>query len=119
MIEGIKDSDDEDLANFADYLSEFDPVFVFDNEDCPICGVSIPEKTTTDKSPFVEYIHTKNESDLIEIKKKLDLLCIPMKVEKRLDAKVIESISYDYVVLIPFRCLSKMKRSDFTDLFNL
>lgn len=98
-------SDIEDLSAFSDYLSEFDPVFVFDNEDCPICGVSIPEKTTTNKSPFVEYIHTKNESELIEIKTKLDSLCVPMRVEKRLDSKVLECITYDYVVLIPLRCL--------------
>jgi len=102
-------SDNEDLSAFADYLSEFDPVFVFDNEDCPICGVSIPEKTTTDKSPFVEYIHTKNESDLVVIKTKLDSLCVPMRVEKRLDPKVMDSISYDYVVLIPLRCLVYLK----------
>ena len=102
-------SDNEDLSTFADYLSEFDPVFVFDNEDCPICGVSIPEKTTTDKSPFVEYIYTKNESDLVEIKKKLDLLCIPMKIEKRLDATVLDNISYDYAVLIPLRCSVYLK----------
>lgn len=44
-----------------------------------------------------------------------------MKVEKRLDPKVMDSISYDYVVLIPLRCLGyiKKKRSDFSDLFNI
>jgi len=100
----------DDLAGFEDYLAEFDSVMAFDNEDCPICGICIPEKTTTSSSPFVEYIHTKNESDLKEIKKKLDLLCIPMKVEKRLDPKVMDSISYDYVVLIPLRCLGYIKK---------
>ena len=99
----------DDLAGFEDYLAEFDSIMAFDNEDCPICGVSIPEKTTTSKSPFVEYIHTKNESDLIEIKTKLDSLCVPMKVEKRLDSKVLEFITYDYVVLIPLRCLIYLK----------
>ena len=100
---------EDDLSGFEDYLSEFDNLMKFDNEDCPICGVSIPEKTATNSSPFVEYIHTKNEFDLIKIKKELDLLCIPMKVEKRLDSKVLDSISYDYIVLIPLRCLGYIK----------
>jgi hypothetical protein len=100
---------EEDLSAFKDYLSEFDSLMKFDNEDCPVCGVSIPEKTTSNTSPYVEYIHTKNESDLIEIKKKLDLLCIPMKVEKRLDSKVLDCISYDFVVLIPLRCMVLLK----------
>lgn len=34
----------DDLAGFEDYLAEFDSIMAFDNEDCPICGVSIPEK---------------------------------------------------------------------------
>jgi hypothetical protein len=99
----------DDLAGFEDYLAEFDSIMAFDNEDCPICGVSIPEKTTTNRSPFVEYIHTKKESDLIAIKKKLDMLCIPIKIEKRLDSNVLDIISYDYVILIPFRCLFYLK----------
>ena len=37
----------DDLAGFEDYLAEFDSIMAFDNEDCPRCGVSIPEKTTT------------------------------------------------------------------------
>ena len=61
----------DNLAGFEDYLAEFDSIMSFDNEDCPICGINIPEKTKTDNSPFIEYIHTKKESDLITIKKNL------------------------------------------------
>lgn len=100
---------EDDLSGFEDYLSEFDNLMKFDNEDCPICGVSIPEKRTTNSSNFIEYTHTKKESDLIEIKKKLDLFCVPMKIEKRLDSRVLDNISYDYVVLIPLRCLGYIK----------
>lgn len=100
---------EDDLSGFEDYLSEFDNVMKFDNEDCPICGVQIPEKTTSTNSPFVEYVHTKKESDLIEIKKKLEVFCIPMKIEKRLDSSVLDIISYDFVVLIPLRYLGFIK----------
>lgn len=96
---------EDDLSEFEDYLSEFENIMKFDNEDCPICGVSIPEKTISNNSPFVEYVHTKNESDLMQIKKKLDLFCIPMKIEKRLDSSILDTISYDYVILIPLRYL--------------
>jgi len=105
----IKDSETDDLSEFADYLSEFDKLMSFDNEDCPVCGISIPEKTSTIVSPFVEYASTKNKSEIVEIKKKLKALCIPVKVEKRLDTKIFESISYDYVILIPLRCLINLK----------
>jgi hypothetical protein len=97
--------DQDDLSGFEDYLAEFDSIMKFDNEDCPVCGVSIPEKVKTNSSHFIEYVHTKKESDLIEIKKKLELLCIPMKIEKRLDSSVLVNICYDYVVLIPLRYL--------------
>ncbi len=100
----------DDLKGFEDYLAEFDSIMAFDNEDCPICGVNIPEKTTSDNSPFIDYIHAKKESDLISIKKKLDLLGIPMRIEKRLDSNVLDIISYDYVVLIPLRCLVYLKK---------
>ena len=99
----------DDLSGFEDYLAEFDSIMKFDNEDCPVCGVSIPEKTTTKSSNFIEYVQTKKESDLIEIKKKLDLFCIPMKIEKRLDRSVLDIIGYDYVVLISLRCLGYIK----------
>jgi hypothetical protein len=99
----------DDLSGFEDYLAEFDSLLVFDNEDCPVCGVNIPEKTSSINSLFSEYLRTNSKSDLYSIKEKLDVLSIPFKIEKRLDSSILDTISYEYVVLIPLRCMIYLK----------
>ena len=103
-------SDKEDLSEFADYLAEFDSIVSFDNETCPICGVNVSENISVQKSPFVKYKSLKEESELLFVTKKLDSKCIPYKIEKQLDSSIINEIHYNYIVLIPFKCLSELKK---------
>jgi hypothetical protein len=92
---------EEDLSAFKDYLEQFDNLMVFDKEDCPICGIKIPEKISDLKSPLV-LLNTFNKQ--IEFKNLIEELkrnSIPYKIEKRINPEVIASIDYVYDLYIP------------------
>jgi hypothetical protein len=103
-------SDNDDLSEFADYLAEFDSITSFDNETCPVCGVNISENISIQKSPFVKYKSLKEESELLSVTKKLDSKCIPYKIEKQLDSSSLDEIRYNYIVLIPFKCVNDLQK---------
>ena len=110
--------DKDDLSEFADYLAEFDSITSFDNETCPVCGVNVSENISIQKSPFVKYKFLKKESELLPVTKELNAKCIPYKIEKQLDSSILNEIRYNYIILIPFKCLNELqkKRPDFSDL---
>ncbi len=109
MIEGNKNSDD-DLSAFADYLAEFDSIVSFDNETCGVCGVSISDTLSVQKSPFVQFKSFKEESEILVIAKELQLKGIPFKIEKQLDSSILNEINYYYNILIPFMCLNELEK---------
>ncbi|HMN25469.1 MAG: hypothetical protein IT276_12210 [Ignavibacteriaceae bacterium] len=110
MIEGNKNSDNEDLSAFADYLAEFDSIVSFDNETCGVCGVSISDTLSVQKSPFVQFKSLKEESEILVIAKELQLKGIPFKIEKQLDSSILNEINYYYNILIPFMCLNELEK---------
>lgn len=110
MIEGNKNSDSEDLSAFADYLAEFDTIVSFDNETCTVCGVSISDTLSIQKSPFVRFKSFKEESEIFVVKKELQLKGIPFKIEKQLDSTILNEINYKYNILIPFMCLNELQK---------
>jgi hypothetical protein len=105
-----KISDNEDLSEFADYLAEFDSIFVFDNEICPVCGVKVSDSLSLDKSPFVKYKSVWEEDKIKDVINELDLRCIPYKIEKRLDTEKNDSIVYLYDIFIPMNCISYLNK---------
>ena len=105
-----KISDNDDLSEFADYLTEFDSFLVFDNETCPVCGVKVSDSLSLDKSPFVKYKSLEEEDKIKDVTNELDLRCIPYKIEKRLDTEKNERIVYLYDILIPLNCLSYLNK---------
>lgn len=52
---------DTDLEEFADYISEFNSVPVFDSETCPICGISLSDNLSVNKIPLIE-LQFENET---------------------------------------------------------
>lgn len=110
MIEGKKNPDDEDLSAFADYLAEFDSIVSFDNETCIVCGISISDTLSVQKSPFVQFKSVIEESEILVIEKKLELKGIPFKIEKQLDTSILNEIRYNYSVLIPFKFLNELQK---------
>ncbi len=103
-------SDEEDLSAFADYLAEFDAIINFDSEICPVCGINISETLSVQKSPYVLYKSLKNESEVFIISTELQLKGIPFKTEKQLDTSILNEISYNYNIQIPFECLDELKK---------
>jgi hypothetical protein len=110
MIEGNNNPENDDLAAYADYLAEFDSIVSFDNETCPVCGVSISETISIQKSPFVQYKSLREESEIISVTRELDSKCMPYKIEKQLDTSTLNEIRYSYIVLIPFKCLNELQK---------
>lgn len=110
MIEGNKNSENDDLSAFADYLAEFDAIVSFDNETCGVCGVSISDTLSVQKSPFVQFKSLKEESEILVIEQKLELKGIPFKIEKQLDTSILNEIRYNYSVLIPFKFLNELQK---------
>ena len=53
MNEGKKESNQEDLSEFSDYLAEFDLLVKFDSETCPVCGIDIPENVPLPNSSYI------------------------------------------------------------------
>jgi hypothetical protein len=98
-------SESDDLSEFADYLAEFESTIGFDAETCPVCGVNISNSLSLENSPFVHYKCFEKEDELFVVTKKLELKCIPFKVEKRLNTELSDEIAYLYDVLIPLKCL--------------
>jgi DNA repair exonuclease SbcCD ATPase subunit len=111
MSEGKQKSNQEDLSEFNDYLTEFDLILKFDSETCPVCGVNISNSLSIQKSPQVLYKSLTTESDLLSIKQELDLKCIEFKVEKRLNSESLEEIKYYYDVLVPIKYLTELQKS--------
>lgn len=103
-MDEVKDSAVDDLSEFADYFSEFDTLMSFDNEDCPVCGISIPEKTSDQKSPFIVYKTFHLLEEVQNLVKQLKEYSIQYKIEKRINPEVIEKIEYCFDVKVPFRC---------------
>jgi len=112
MIEGKKDSENDELLDFADYLAEFNSLINFDAETCPVCGVKISDSLSTENSPFVFYKCLEKEDEIFVVTKELELICIPFKVEKRLNTELSDKIVYLYDILIPPKCLSYLKKID-------
>lgn len=102
------DTNEDDLLEFADYLAEFPDLLNFDNEVCPTCGVNLSYSLSTENAKFVVYRTVKSFSELASLQKKLKLLCVPFKVEKKLNTEITESINYVYDVYIPLQCLSEL-----------
>lgn len=67
--------------------------------------MSIPDTLSLENSPFVHYNCFENKDELFALTKKLELKCIPFKVEKRLNTELNDKIVYLYDVLIPLQCL--------------
>lgn len=111
MNEGKQESNQEDLSEFNDYLTEFDSILKFDSETCPVCGVNISNSLSIQKPPLVLYKSLTNESDLLSIKQQLDLKCIEFKVEKRLNSESLEEIKYYYDVFVPIIYLTELQKS--------
>jgi hypothetical protein len=110
MIEGNNNPENDDLAAYADYLAEFDSIVNFDNETCPVCGVSISETISIQKSPYVQYKTLREESEIITVTRELDSKCMPYKIEKQLDTSTLDEIRYSYIVLVPFKCLNELQK---------
>ena len=102
---------EDDLSEFKDYLDQFDYLMVFDNEDCPVCGVTIPEKITDQKSPFITYKTFNNTNEFVTLINYLNDHSIPYKIEKRINKDFIESIEYYYDVMIPIRAQFGLDRA--------
>ncbi|MEO8231573.1 MAG: hypothetical protein ABI638_04785 [Ignavibacteriota bacterium] len=101
MIECNKNSDDEDLSVFADYLEEFDSIVSFDNEICGVCGVSISDTLSVQEPPFVRIKTMDDEASVFLLIKELELKMIPFKTEKRLNTEITDEINYLFNVLVP------------------
>jgi len=110
MIECTNNFTDDDLSDFADYLAQFDSIVSFDNETCPVCGINISETLSAQKSPYVLYKSLTEESEIISLTSVLDLKRIPYKIEKQLDTSTLNEIHYNYIVLIPFKCLNELQK---------
>ena len=100
----------DDLSEFNDYISEFDSIINFDSENCPICGIEIPENVSTPNSTFILYKSPKTESDLQSLIKELSEKEIPSKIIKRLNTEKIDEISYVFDVMIPLKYLSLLEK---------
>lgn len=111
MNEGKKESNQEDLSEFSDYLAEFDLLVKFDSETCPVCGIDIPENVPIPNSSFVLYKSIKQEPDLLPIINELKQKEIPFKVVRRLDAEVLDEVSYLLDILIPLTSLSVLDKA--------
>jgi len=105
MIEGNKNSELNDLSEFADYLAEFDSTISFDAETCEVCGVNISDSVSIEVTPFVQYKCLDKMDEIIVVTKELESKRIPYKVEKRLNTETSDKIDYLYDVLIPLKCL--------------
>ncbi|MBK7629793.1 MAG: hypothetical protein IPJ23_03655 [Ignavibacteriales bacterium] len=108
MTKDYKDSDEDDLSAFADYLAEFKSVIGFDDETCVVCGINISDSISIQKSPFVQYKSVNKESELLIVTNELYSKCIPYKIEKQLDSTTLDVIQYKYIVLIPFKYLNEI-----------
>lgn len=107
-MDELKGSCADDLSSFQDYLAEFDSLMSFDNEDCPICGVSIPEKISNQRSPFIVYKSFNSLNAYASLINNLKEKSIPYKIEKRINQEVIEEIEYIYDIKVPFKCKSEL-----------
>jgi len=112
MTEGNRNSENDDLSEFADYLAEFDSIISFDAETCPVCGVNISGTLSLENSPFVHFKSLEHEDEIFVVTNELELKCIPFKVEKRLNTKLSDKIVYLYDVLIPLKCLPYLEKID-------
>ena len=112
MTEGKKDSENDELLEFADYLAEFESTIGFDAETCPVCGVKISDSLSNENSPFVHYKCLEKEDEIFVVTKELELKCIPFKVEKMLNTELSDKIVYLYDVLIPLKCLPYLEKID-------
>jgi len=110
MIEGNKNSEFDDLSEFADYLAEFDSTISFDEETCEVCGVKISDTLSIEITPFVLYKCMDRMDEIIVVTKELESKRIPYKVEKRLNTETNDKIDYLYDVLIPLKCLSDLEK---------
>ncbi len=112
MTEGKNNSEKDDLSEFADYLAEFDSIFSFDAETCPVCGVKISDSLSLENSPFVHFKSLEHEDEIFVVTKELELKCIPYRIEKRLNTESSDKIVYLYDVLIPLKCLPYSEKFD-------
>ena len=112
MIEGNRNSENDDLSEFADYLAEFDSIISFDAEICPVCGVNLSDTLSIENSPFVHFKSLEQEDEIFVVTNELELKCIPFKVEKRLNTELSDKIVYLYDVLIPLKCLPYLEQFD-------
>ena len=109
MIECNKDSDDEDLSAFADYLAEFDSIVNFDNETCGVCGVSISDTLSVQNFPFVRIKTMDDEASVFLLIKELELKRIPFKTEKRLNTEITDEINYLFDVFVPTKYFLELR----------
>jgi hypothetical protein len=110
MTEGKEGSNRKDLTEFEDYLSEFDSLINFDSENCPICGIELPQNTSIPNTAFVLYKSIGSESKLKLLIDNLDTKKIIYRIVKRLNTEVINEVSYIFDVMIPLNCLSKLDK---------
>lgn len=111
MIEGKKNIDNDDLSEFADYLAEFDAIIGFDSEICPVCGIKLSEDLSVRQySSFIEYKQLTNETEVLKLIDNLSSKNIPYKIEKQLDTKDLNVISYNFSVLIPIDFTSQVEK---------
>jgi hypothetical protein len=112
-MDEVKESSVDDLSEFADYIAEFDVLMSFDNEDCPVCGVSIPEKVLDQRSPFIVFKSFNSLNAYASLINYLKEKSIPYKIEKRINQEVIEEIEYIYDVKVPFKCKIELDKQSF------
>lgn len=98
----------EDLSDFDDYLAEFESILNFDSENCPICGIEIPENVTSKSSTYILYKLYNSESELQALIKELLIKDIPYKIVKRLNTEVMEEVNYIFEIMIPLKYLSDL-----------
>ncbi len=98
---------DEDTDDFEDYLSEFKTPVLFDSETCPVCGIKVSDTLSVGNSPYVDLIRVSEEEAVNLLSEEFVKNNIEFKVYKEIDNASLESIKYNFRIVVMMKDLDK------------
>lgn len=111
MIEGIKNTDFDDLSEFADYLAEFETIIGFDSETCPACGIKLSEALSILKSnSFAVYKTFTDESEFLNNITELSVNKIPYKTDVNSDTLILDPTHQSFSILLPIEYITQLEK---------